>query len=192
MPRILAPIVLTLAVSLFAACSFSLGPQYEFDKASPLVADANKLNTDAASLLGEALGKYDEIYSEAQKADDPFEELGAKDADFKKLEPQLETAKGKLKDASSKLTEAAKMKLPDWYTQYLTTLSDINKSGSETADLALQLVKNTYDPNIHSPEDLDAKQKVLQDKLAAETKRRDALRATQTKIETEHKDQFKS
>lgn len=180
---------LSLAVALSAACSVL--PQFEFGKASPLVDDSNKLNIDASALLKEALTKYDAIYSEAQKADDPFEELGAQSDALKKLEPQIDSAKGKLRDASQKLGEAAKLKLPDWYTQYLTNLSEINKSGSETADLVFQMVKNTYDPSIQSPEDLDAKQKVVQDKLAAADKHRGELRAANDKIEAEHKDQFK-
>jgi peptidoglycan hydrolase CwlO-like protein len=182
---------LSLAVALSAACSFSFGPQFEFDKASPLINDSNKLNTDASALLTDALTKYGDIYDKAQKADDPFEELGAQSDAFKKLEPQIDTAKGKLRDASAKLDEASKLNLPDWFKQYITNQSDFDKSGSTTADLVLQLVKNTYDPAIQSPEDLDAKQKALNDKLAAEGKRRDDLKAANAKIAAEHKDQLK-
>jgi hypothetical protein len=181
-------VVLSLAVALSAACSFSVG--YEFDKASPLIDESNKLNTDASALLKEALTKYDTIYSEAQKTEDPFEELGAQSDALKKLEPQIDSAKGKLRDASQKLEEAAKLKLPDWFTQYLTNLSEINKSGSEHADMVLQMVKNTYDPSIQSPEDLEAKQKAVQDKMVAGTKHREDLLAANKKIEAEHKDQF--
>jgi peptidoglycan hydrolase CwlO-like protein len=182
---------LLLAVAMSAACSFSVGDVgYEFDKSSPLVIESNKLNTDASALLQDALAKYSSIYDQAQKAEDPFEELGAQSDAFKKLEPQLDSAKDKLRDASQKLGEAAKLKLPDYYTQYLTNLSEINKSGSETADLILQMVKNTYDPSIGSPEDLDAKQKVVQDKLTAAQKRRDELQTANKKIEAEHKEAF--
>ena len=125
-------------------------------------------------------------------APDLFEELGAQSDAFKKLEPQINTAETKLGDASKKLQEAAALKLPDWYKQYLTNLSDLNKSGSTSANLILQTVKNTYDPSIKSPEDLDAKQKALMEKLDAETKRRTDLAAALDKIKAEHKDEFKS
>jgi peptidoglycan hydrolase CwlO-like protein len=190
MPARALLVMLSLAVSLSTACSFSIG--YEFDKASPIVDQANALNTDAAALVTDATNKYGAIYDEAQKSDDPFEELAKQDVPLKKLEPQLESAKSKLRDASQKLDEAAKLNLPDWYRQYLSTLSDLNRAGSETVDLLIQVVKNTYDPDIKTPEDLDAKQKELQDKIAAVNKRRDELRATKSKIEAEHKDQFKS
>jgi hypothetical protein len=180
---------LSLAVALSAACTF--GPQYEFDKANPLIDESNKLNADASALLTEALSKNDAIYKEAQKADDPFEELGAQADALKKLEPQIDTAKTKLHDASQKLAEAAKLNVPDFFKQYLSNLSEINKSGSEHAELVLQMVKNTYDPNIKSPEDLDAKGKALGEKMAAGTKRRDELQAANKKIEAEHKDVFK-
>ena len=180
---------LSLAVALSAACTF--GPQYEFDKATPLTDASNKLNTDASALLSDALTKYGDIYDKAQKAEDPFEELGAQSDAFKKLEPQIDSAKSKLHDASQKLAEAAKLKLPDFYQQYLTNLSEINKSGSEHADLCLQMVKNTYDPSIQSPEDLDAKQKALKDKMEAGSKHRDELQAANKKIQAEHKDVWK-
>ncbi len=191
MPRGILLFALSLAVTLSAACSFSIGEQYESEKATQLVNESNKLNGDAEALLKEALSKYSAIYDEAQKADDPFEELGAQGDAFKKLEPQIESVKGKLKDASQKLDEATKLKLPDWYKQSLANLSEINKSGSESAGLMLQIVKDTYDPSIQSPEDLDAKQKALMEKLAAESKRRDGLKAANDKLFAEHKDELK-
>ena len=189
MPHKLLLAVLSFVVAMSAACTF--GPQFETEKAGTLVNESNKLNSDATALINDALTAYSTVYDKAQKADDPFEELGAQSDAFKKLEPQIDSAKSKLRDASQKLEEAAKLKLPDWFKQYITNESEFNKSGAESADLTLQLVKNTYDPNIHSPEDLDAKQKVLNDKLAAETKRRDDLKAAKAKIEAEHKDQLK-
>jgi hypothetical protein len=180
--------VLSFVVAMSAACTF--GPQFETEKAGTLVDESNKLNSDANALINDAVGAYSTIYDKAQKADDPFEELGAQGDAFKKLEPQIDTAKGKLRDASQKLGEAASLKLPDWYKQYLTSLSDLNKSGSESADLILQMVRNTYDPNIQSPEDLDAKQNALKQKLDAENKRRTELNAALTKIADEHKDEF--
>jgi hypothetical protein len=182
-------VALSLAAALSTACTVL--PQFEFDKANALVVESNKLNVDATSLLNEALAKYDSVYSAAQKADDPFEELGAQSEAFKKLEPQIDSAKSKLSEASRQLEDAAKLNLPDWYKTYLTNLSLWNKTGSESADLILQTVKNTYDPSIESPEDLAAKQKVLQDKLIATTKRKDELRAANDKIRDEHKDEFK-
>ena len=183
--------VLALAVCASAACSFSIGQQFEYDKATPLITASNALNTDASKLLGDALAKYNVIYDAAQKADDPFEELGAKADDLKKLEPSIESGKAKLKEASQKLDEASKLKLPDWFKQYLTNLSEINKSGSEHADLILQMVKNTYDPSIQSPEDLDAKQAVVNDKMVVGNKKRDELQAANKKIQEEHKDELK-
>ncbi len=188
MSRYVCFAALCFAVVMSAACSF--GPQFEFDRANGFINDSNKLNADASALLGESLAKYDSVYKEAQTADDPFEELGAQSDAFKKLEPQIDSAKMKLHDASEKLAEAAKLKLPDWFKEYLTDLSEINKSGSESSDLLLQMVRNTYDPSIQSEEDLDAKQKVVQEKIAAGSKRRDELQAAIAKLKAEHKDEL--
>ncbi len=182
-------VALSLALMLPAACSF--GPRYEFDKASAIVSTANVLNTDGAALITDAADKYDAIYAEAQKSDDPFEELANQDAPLKKLEPQLESAKIKLHDASQQLAEAATLNVPDWYRQYLSSLADLNGAGSEMADMLIRIVRNTYDPNIKTEEDLDAKQKEQWDKIAVVKKRLDDLRATKDKIESDHKENFK-
>jgi hypothetical protein len=179
----------SLVLTLSAACK--IGPSYEIDKANTIADNGNALNNEGAALLSDAADAYGKIYAEAQKSDDPFQELANRETSFKALEPKLATAKGKLADAAAKFDEAAKLKLPDWYKQYLTSLADQNRASSEIADLFIQVVKNTYDASIQDEKDLDAKQNALFDKIAAAKKRRDDLKATQEKIHTEHKDDFK-
>lgn len=189
MPSRALHVVVAVLVATCAACS--IGPSYQFDEASKLTDAANALNTESAALVKDASEKYAAIYAEAQKADDPFEELANKEADLKKLEPPLASAKTKLGEAAGKFDEAAKLNVPDWHKQYLTSLADFNRAAAEVADLFAQEVKNAYDTTITSPEDLDAKQKALDDKIAAAQKRMADFKATQTKIESEHKENFK-
>ena len=181
----------TLAIVFFAACEVKVVTPEDIEKANALVREANALNVDGAAFLNEASDKFRVSWREAQKGDDPFKELAAKEVMLKELEPQLQSAQGKLHDAAQKCDEASRLNVQDWFKQYLSTLADINRGSSEIAGLYLQLIRNTYDPNITTSLDRAAKQKEVEDRMTAVKTRQGELKEIKDKIAAEHSDDIK-
>ncbi len=187
-------LVLFASVCLFlslSACSFSFGNSEEVDKANNLVNEANAIQTEAEKLVSESSGKYDAIVKEAQSAENTFEELANQEAPLKALLGPLETAETKFKEAAQKSEDASKLKVEDWFKQYLALRGELLRKEAESVGVFSRMVRITYDQSIETEEDFAAKLKEQQTALDNIRKQKEELKAKVDKITADHKDDFK-
>ena len=190
MTRMILAVFVCLTMAASAACSFTLGAMYETDQANKLIDEANALDSDGDRLLTDSMKKYAEILDPALASDDPFAAMGELEDPLKQLHPPLDAAQAKFRDAAQKSDEASRLKIQDWFRDYLATNAEVYRKKAEVAAQSSKLVKLVYDPSVTTEEEFQVQGDAINTQLAELAKQVDDLRKKSSQIKEAHKDDF--
>lgn len=175
--------VFLIGTVLVLACSGG----NEMRKASDMVVEANAANAEAEKNINDVNKRFAQLFSSDADLDDRKKfEPTAKDA----LE-SLNKAKAKLGEGIQKLDAASKLKIDDWYKDYITTFAESYRNTDKRIDVMKEMA-NLYMDYSLDVQTLAAKYKDLADKDSQLQKESADIDAKIKKIEEANKDKLKS
>ena len=175
--------VFLIEMVLVLACSGG----NEMRKASDLVGGANAANAEAEKNINDVNKRFAQLFSsDADLEDRKKFEPTAKDA----LE-SLNKAKAKLGEGIQKLDAASKLKIDDWYKDYITTFAQSCRNTDQRIDVLKEMANLYIDYSI-DVQTLAAKYKDLAEKDGQLQKESSDIDAKIKKIEEANKDKLKS
>ena len=174
-------LALILTLGLLAACSGN-----DKLKANKAVEEANAISEEWVKAIDEGVTKMEQLY--AGNLD--IEERQKQEPTAKDALNSFDKSKAKAGDAAQKLEEASKLKLDAWHKEYLTTLAQQYRKGSEMTDALRESVKAYMDYSLDE-EAFAQKRTELSAKMEKTKKEVEDLSAKTTKIESDHKAEMK-
>ena len=169
--------LLPLLCGLAAAC----GDQTE--QANKLVAEMNNLVVRGEGMARQGTAKQEEL-----EAKDIEKERDAVRAGAREQATLFKQAADSFREAAAKADEAAKLKLADWYKNYLSLKAQQHRKTAELLDAALE--RSELLASDQPLEELDAKLSQSAERVARLSKEEEELVKQVKRVEEEHKADF--
>jgi hypothetical protein len=174
-------LTLILLLGLMPACG-----RNDTAKANKAVGEANSISEEWVKTLDEGGTKMETLY--AGNVD--IDERQKQEPTAKEALNSFDKSKAKANEAAQKLEDASKLNLDAWHKDYLSTLAQQYRKGSEMTDALREMVKAYMDYSLDA-QAFAQKHDELSEQVGRMRKEVDELSAKTTKIEAEHKDQMK-
>lgn len=168
--------------ALVLLCGLALGCD-QTEEANKLVAEMNSYAVKGEAFARQGAAKQEELEStDIEKERDVVRAIAREQAGLFKLGAES------LREAAGKADEAARLKVADWYRNYLTLKAQQHRKSAETLDAATERAELLASEEPVSA--LDEKLSQSDKRIAKLSKEEDELIAQVKKIEDEHKADF--
>jgi hypothetical protein len=174
------PAALALLLSL---CGLAAACGDQTDQANKLVAEMNNLVVRGEGLARQGTAKQEEL-----EAKDIEKERDAVKAGAREEATLFKQAADSFREAAAKADEAAKLRLADWYRNYLSLKAQQHRKTAERLDATFERAEMlTTDQSL---EELDAKLSQSTDRIGKLSKEEEELVKQVKRVEEEHKADF--
>ena len=174
------PTALALLLSL---CGLSAACGDQTEQANKLVAEMNNLVVRGEGMARQGTAKQEEL-----EAKDIEKERDAVRAGAREQATLFKQAADSFREAAAKADEAAKLKLADWYKNYLSLKAQQHRKTAELLDAALERAELLAGDQ--PLEELDAKLSQSAERVARLSKEEEELVKQVKRVEEEHKADF--
>ena len=174
------PTALALLLSL---CGLAAACGDQTDQANKLVAEMNNLVVKGEGLARQGTAKQEEL-----EAKDIEKERDAVRAGAREQATLFKQAADAFREAAAKADEAAKLRLADWYRNYLSLKAQQHRKTAERFDATFERAELlTTDQSL---EELDEKLSQSTDRIGKLSKEEEELVKQVKRVEEEHKADF--
>ena len=174
------PAALALLLSL---CGLAAACGDQTDQANKLVAEMNNLVVKGEGLARQGTAKQEEL-----EAKDIEKERDAVKAGAREEATLFKQAADSFREAAAKADEAAKLRLADWYRNYLSLKAQQHRKTAERFDATFERAELlTTDQSL---EELDEKLSQSTDRIGKLSKEEEELVKQVKRVEEEHKADF--
>jgi hypothetical protein len=174
------PTALALLLSL---CGLAAACGDQTEQANKLVAEMNNLVVRGEGMARQGTAKQEEL-----EAKDIEKERDAVKAGAREQATLFKQAADSFREAAAKADEAAKLKLADWYKNYLSLKAQQHRKTAELLDAALERAELLAGDQ--PLEELDAKLSQSAERVARLSKEEEELVKQVKRVEEEHKADF--
>ena len=174
------PTALALLLSL---CGLAAACGDQTEQANKLVAEMNNLVVRGEGMARQGTAKQEELESK-----DIEKERDAVKAGAREQATLFKQAADSFREAAAKADEAAKLKLADWYKNYLSLKAQQHRKTAELLDAALERAELLAGDQ--PLEELDAKLSQSAERVARLSKEEEELVKQVKRVEEEHKADF--
>jgi hypothetical protein len=174
------PTALALLLSL---CGLAAACGDQTEQANKLVAEMNNLVVRGEGMARQGTAKQEELESK-----DIEKERDAVRAGAREQATLFKQAADSFREAAAKADEAAKLKLADWYKNYLSLKAQQHRKTAELLDAALERAELLAGDQ--PLEELDAKLSQSAERVARLSKEEEELVKQVKRVEEEHKADF--
>ena len=172
-------IVLCLLCGLTLACA--LADQTE--RANKFVSEMNELVLKGEALARQGAEKEPELQSkDIDKERDEVREIARQQATI------YRQGANSFRAGAAKADEARKLRIPDWYKNYLSLKAQQHRKGAEILDAAIERAELLAGEQ--PVEEIDEKVSLVNERVATLTKEEEELTKQAAKIESDHKADF--
>lgn len=173
----------TALALLLTLCGLAAACGDQTEQANKLVAEMNNLVVRGEGMARQGTAKQEEL-----EAKDIEKERDAVKAGAREQATLFKQAADSFREAAAKADEAAKLKLADWYKNYLSLKAQQHRKTAELLDAALERAELLAGDQ--PLEELDAKLSQSAERVARLSKEEEELVKQVKRVEEEHKADF--
>lgn len=171
------------AIALLLLCAVAAGCGDQTEQANKLVAEMNGLVVKGEGAANQGTAKQGELESK-----DIEKERDAVKATAREQSALFRQAAATFREAAAKADEASKLKLADWYKNYLALKAQQHRKTAELLDTATERAELLAGDQ--SLEEIDEKMTQSSERIAALTREGEELVKRVKQVEEEHKADF--